>query len=49
MKLNEDNCHLLTFGNISNDSLSVKIGSSTTTNSIEETLFVIVLDSKLIF
>ena len=49
MKLNEDKCHPSTFGNISNDSVSVTFGSSTITNSIEETLFMIVSDSKLIF
>ena len=38
MKLNEDKCHLLTFGNMSDDSVSVKIGSSTIANSTEEKL-----------
>ena len=38
MKLNEDKCHLLTFGNTSGDSVSVKIGSSTIANSTEEKL-----------
>ena len=48
MKLNEDKCHLLTFGNISKDSISVEIGSSTNTNSVGEKLLGVVLDSKLI-
>ena len=38
MKLNEDKCHLLTVGNMSDDSVSVKIGSSTIANSTEEKL-----------
>ena len=48
MKLNEDKYHLLTFGNISKDSISVEIGSSTNTNSVGEKLLGVVLDSKLI-
>ena len=35
-RLNKDKCHLLTFGNMGNDSVSAKIDSSTITNSIEE-------------
>ena len=46
MKLNEDKCHLLTFGNVSDDSFSVKIGSSTVA---EEKLLGVTLDSKLTF
>ena len=49
MKLNEDKCHLLTFGNMSSDSVSVKIGSSTIANSTEEKLLGVTLDSKLTF
>ena len=49
MKLNEDKCHLLTFGNISDDSVSVRIGSSIITNSTEEKLLGVTLDSKLTF
>ena len=49
MKLNEDKCHLLTFGNISDDSVSVGIGSSIITNSTEEKLLGVTLDSKLSF
>ena len=47
MKLSEDKCHLLTFGNMSDDSVLVKIGSSTIANSIEEKLLGVTLDSKL--
>ena len=49
MKLNEDKCHLLTFRNMSGDSVSVKIGSSTIANSTEEKLLGVTLDSKLTF
>ena len=49
MKLNEDKCHLLTLGNMSDDSVSVKIGSSTIANSTEEKLLGVTLDSKLTF
>ena len=49
MKLNEDECHLLTFGNLSDDSVLVKIGSSTITNSTEEKLLAVTFDSKLTF
>ena len=49
MKLHEDKCHLLTFGNISDDSVSVRIGSSIITNSTEEKLLGVTLDSKLTF
>ena len=49
MKLNEDKCHLLTFGNMSDDSVSIKIGSSTIANSTEEKLLGVTLDSKLTF
>ena len=33
LKLNEDKCQLLKFGNMSDGSVSIKIGSSTITNS----------------
>ena len=49
MKLNEDKRHLLTFGNMSDDSVSIKIGSSTIANSTEEKLLGATLDSKLTF
>ena len=46
MKLNEDKCHLLTFGK---ESVSIGIGSSTVTTCVEEKLLGVVLDSKLTF
>ena len=49
MKFNEDKLHLLTFGNISNDSVSVKICSSTINISFKEKLLGAVLDSKSTF
>ena len=49
MKLNEDKYHLLTFGNMSSDSVSVNIGSSTIANSTEKNLLGVTLDSKLTF
>ena len=47
MKIIEDNCHLLTFSDIIKECVSVKIGSSTTTNSVEKMLLGVVLDSNL--
>ena len=49
MKLNEDKCHLLTFGNMSDGSVLVKTGSSTIANSTEEKLLEVTLVSKLTF
>ena len=49
MKLNEDMCYLLTFGDISKESVSVEIGSSTITNSVEKESRGVALDTKLTF
>ena len=38
MKLCEDECHLVTFGNVTDDSVSVKIDSSKINNSTEKNL-----------
>ena len=47
--LNEDKCYLLTFGNMSDDSVSIKVDSSTIANIAEEKLLGVTLDSKLTF
>ena len=49
MKLIEDECQLPTFGNVNDDSISVKIGSSTINNNTEEKLLGITVDRKLTF
>ena len=49
MRLDEDKCHLITFGDISKESLSVEIGSSTISYGVEDKIFGVVLDSKLTF
>ena len=48
MKLNGDKCHLMIFGEKSND-LSIKIGNKTIIESIEERLLGVILDKKLSF
>ena len=48
MKLNDDKCHLMIFGEKSND-LSIKIGSTTITGSREEKLLGVTLDKQLSF
>ena len=48
MKLNDDKCHLMIFGEKSND-LSIKIGSTTITESREEKLLGVTLDKQLSF
>ena len=48
MKLNGDKCHLMIFGEESND-LSIKIGNTTIIESIEERLLGVILDKKLSF
>ena len=48
MKLNGDKCHLMIFGEKSND-LSIKIGNTTIIESIEERLLGVILDKKLSF
>ena len=48
MKLNDDKCHLMIFGEKSND-LSIKIGSTTITESREEKLLGATLDKQLSF
>ena len=48
MKLNEDKCHLIVFGDKSND-VSVNIGRITIKESTEEKLLGVILDKKLCF
>ena len=48
MKLNEDKCHLMVFGDKSND-VSVNIGRITIKESTEEKLLRVILDKKLCF
>ena len=48
MKLNGDKCHLMIFGQKSND-LSIKIGSTTIVESTEEKLLGVTLDKQLSF
>ena len=48
MKLNEDKCHLMVFGDKSND-VSVNIGRITIKESTEEKLLGVILDKKLCF
>ena len=48
MKLNGDKCHLMIFGEISND-LSIKIGNTTIIESMEERILGVILDIKLSF
>ena len=48
MKLNEDKCHLMTFGGKSNE-VSVKIGEANVKESKEEKLLWIIFDQTLIF
>ena len=48
MKLNPDKCHLLVFGEKNND-VSVQIGVTTVTESVEEKLLGVTLDKNLDF
>ena len=48
MKLNPDKCHLLVFGEKNND-VSVRIGATTITESVEEKLLGVTLDKNLDF
>ena len=48
MKLNPDKCHLLTFGEKNND-VSVQIGATTITESVQEKLLGVTLDKNLNF
>ena len=48
MKLNEDKCHLMLFGDKSND-VSLNIGRITIKESTEEKLLGIILDKRLCF
>ena len=48
MKLNEDKCHLMVFGDKSND-VSLNIGRITIKESTEEKLLGVILDKKLCF
>ena len=48
MKLNEDKCHLMVFGDKSNN-VSINIGSVTINESTEEKLLGVILDKKLSF
>ena len=48
MKLNEDKCHLMVFGDKSND-VSVNVGRITIKESTEEKLLGVILDKKLCF
>ena len=46
MKLNEDKCHLMVFGDKSNN-VSIKIGSTKTNESTEEKLLGVICDKIL--
>ena len=48
MKLNPDKCHLLIFGEKNSD-VSVQIGATTITESVEEKLLGVKLDKNLNF
>ena len=48
MKLNEDKCHIMVFGDKSND-VSINIGRVTIKESTEEKLLGVILDKRLCF
>ena len=49
MKLNEDKCHFMIFGEITNQEVSINIGSCTVKNSKGEKLLGILIDANLSF
>ena len=49
MKLNADKCHLLVFGQSSDDPVTIRIGNSEFVNSSEEKLLGVQIDNKLSF
>ena len=49
MKLNEDKCHLMVFGESTNEELSINIGSCAVSNSKEEKLLGVLIDTSLSF
>ena len=49
MKLNEDKCHLITFGTNHADAISIKIDSSNIHESNQEKLLGVIIDNKLTF
>ena len=48
MKLNEENCHLLTFGTVQSN-INIKVGEATVEESCEEKLLGVILDNNLNF
>ena len=49
MKLNEDKCHFMIFGERTNQEVSMNIGSCAVNNSKEEKLLGILIDANLSF
>ena len=49
MKLNEDEYHLIALGTNHTDVISIKVGSSTIHESIQEKLLGVIIDNKLTF
>ena len=49
MKLNEDKCHLMIFGEKGNDEISIKIGEACIKENREENLLGITFDQSLSF
>ena len=49
MKLNEDKCHFMIFGERTNQEVSISIGSCAVNNSKEEQLLGILIDANLSF
>ena len=49
MKLNEDKCHFMVFGESTNEELSINIGSCAVSNSKEEKLLGVLIDTNLSF
>ena len=49
MKLNEDKCHFMIFGERTNQDVGINIGNCTVNNSQEEKLLGVLIDSNLNF
>ena len=49
MKLNEDKCHFMIFGERTNQDVDIDIGNCTVNNSQEEKLLGVLIDSNLNF